>query len=461
MAVGAEVADIAGAEVAVVVEGLGGERRVGVALRDHRALHAHLTVDAGRSHRAVLGDDAHVRSGHGCAGGVGELVVVVGGRPLRDHRDLGHAVAVADLDAHLGHDLVVQLGREWCAAAGQGAQRGNDRFGRLLALLGEEHLVERGRSAGHRDAVLLVRRDGLVGHEGLDDHGRHARDQHHDDVVGAGDVGDGEGDRAHVGGRHLEGVGQALPAGDQGRVGVLHTLGVRGGAGGGVDPAHGFVAVGRVGCRRQRRRVARRERPEGQHHGGRVEVGRELVGHGGVVEALPLARHDAVLGIGVLQDEAQLLLAVQVEDGALDGVEAAQRRHRDRGVDRRRELPGDAALRTDAGAGQTGGEGGGLVAELAEGHAAIGFVDEHHVIGGLARASLDELPDGRHVVSPSGPLCRLRRPGPCCASRISPRTARGCAIRRRSERTGPRTRAHRRTCVARPIRPRDGRHPSG
>jgi hypothetical protein len=107
---------------------------------------------------------------------------------LGDHRDLGHAVAVADLDAHLGHHLVVQLGREGCAAAGQGAQRGNDRIARLLALLGEEHLVERGRSAGHRDAVLLVRSDGLVGHEGLDDHGRHARDQHHDDVVGAGDA---------------------------------------------------------------------------------------------------------------------------------------------------------------------------------------------------------------------------------------------------------------------------------
>ena len=46
VAVGADVADVAGAEPAVVVERLGGQLGVGVPLGDHRALDADLAVDA-------------------------------------------------------------------------------------------------------------------------------------------------------------------------------------------------------------------------------------------------------------------------------------------------------------------------------------------------------------------------------------------------------------------------------
>src|SRR5690606_27770886 len=108
VAVLAQVADVAGAEVAVLVEGLRRERRVGVALADHRALHPHLAVDPGRGDLAVGGDDPHLGAGDRLAGGVQELLVGVRRTALGDHRHLGHAVAVADLDAHLLAHLAVQ-----------------------------------------------------------------------------------------------------------------------------------------------------------------------------------------------------------------------------------------------------------------------------------------------------------------------------------------------------------------
>jgi hypothetical protein len=92
-----------------------------------------------------------------------------------------------------------------------------------------------------------------------------------------------------------------------------------------------------------------------------------------------------------------------------------------------------------------------LVAELAEGHTAIGFADEHHVTGLCPRRSMS-----CQMVSPSV-AAPPRTPGPCCASTISPRTAADASVAGPTNRS--RIRARRRTCVFRQIRPRDGRHP--
>ena len=263
VAVGTDVADVPGAEVAVGVEGLGRHLRVGVALADHGTLDADLAVDAGGGDGAVEGHDADVGGEDGLAHRVGQLFVGVAQRAHADHGDLGHAVAVGHLDADLAPDLVEDLGGHGRPAPGQAFQGGDDLLARLLALLVQVGLVEGGAPAGHGDPVAPKHADGQGGDERLEEDGREAEGEHHDQIVGAGDVGEGKGDRPDVVLRHVAGDGQAPAAGDQGRVGVAHPLRVGGGARRVVDPALVVArsrSRGRGQDRRGRPRGARRRR---------------------------------------------------------------------------------------------------------------------------------------------------------------------------------------------------------
>ena len=215
-------------------------------MEDHRALDPDLALLVGAGRPAVETDDADVGPFHRPAVGVGQLLVGVVGRAVGDHRHLGHAVAVdhaaaADLVAH----LVVQLGRLGGAAADHQAQRREDRPARLLALLAQVGHVEGGAPADHGGAVAVEDLEGVGGGEGLEEHGREPHGQHRHQVVGAADVGVGEGDGPDVVGAHVEGAGETPPAGDQRLVGVLHALGIGGGARRVVDPAdRGFGGGG-------------------------------------------------------------------------------------------------------------------------------------------------------------------------------------------------------------------------
>ena len=202
-------------------------------------------------------------------------------------------------------------------------------------------------------------------------------------------------------GGHLQGVGQAAAAGDEGGVGVLHALGVRGRARGGVDPPHRLLAVRVLRRRRQRRRITLGEAVDAQHRGGRVHLRRQAVGHRRVVEALPGAGHDDELRAGVAHDEAQLLLPVQVQHRALHGVQTGQRRGDHDRVDPGRELPGDQRAGADAELGEARRHALGAVAELAVGDPRVlpdpvALGDEHGAVGCLGRAFVDEVPDRCH-----------------------------------------------------------------
>ena len=60
--------------------------------------------------------------------------------------------------------------------------------------------------------------------EPFDEDGWHAKRQHHDDVVGAADVGVRERNRPNIKVADFQGLAEALPGGDQGLVGVEHAL---------------------------------------------------------------------------------------------------------------------------------------------------------------------------------------------------------------------------------------------
>ena len=62
--------------------------------------------------------------------------------------------------------------------------------------------------------------------------------EHHDQIVGPGDVAEGERDRTHVVLAHVDGHGEPPPAVDEGGVGVAYALRIRRRARRVIDPAH-------------------------------------------------------------------------------------------------------------------------------------------------------------------------------------------------------------------------------
>ncbi len=162
-----------------------------------------------------------------------------------------------------------------------------------------------------------------LGREGLEEHGREADGEHHDEVVGPGDVGEGKSDGPHVLFGQLHRHGQASTTGHEGGVGVAHAFGVRRRARGVVDPPD--LVVARRRGRGKGGGVALGQRVVGNHHGRRgLETGTDLLGHGDEVEALPHAGHEEELGSGLGQGEGDLALAVDVDDGVLNRTEAGQ-----------------------------------------------------------------------------------------------------------------------------------------
>ena len=52
-----------------------------------------------------------------------------------------------------------------------------------------------------------------------------------------------------------------------------------------------------------------------------VQVGRDALGHGPVVEAVPLPRRDDHLGCGLVNTEADLPVSIDVDDRVLNCAE--------------------------------------------------------------------------------------------------------------------------------------------
>ena len=259
MAVVVHHAEIAGAEAALLVEGACFERWVGVALEQHWSSDAHLALCARPGEFAGVGvDDGDRTALDRRAFGVRELVVGVGWRPVADHRALGHAVAVHDRHAHALLHGVIDLGRLRRATTRHEAQRRHDLAVDLL-ILGEEHLVERGRATRHGDTVFAEGSHRSARRELLDQHGRVPEGQHHDDVVGTADMGIRERHRADVVAGDLERLAEAGAGGDECLVGVEHTLGVRCRAGCVVAPADRRFASRVLRRRRQGGGVADRQ----------------------------------------------------------------------------------------------------------------------------------------------------------------------------------------------------------
>ncbi len=290
---------------------------------------------------------------------------------------------MADGDAHLALHLEEHLGWLGGATAGEQSQRRDDRRVGLRALLGQVHLVEGRPAAGHRGALAGEELDGGVEGEVLDQDRPASPVEQHDQVVGPGDVGEREGDRAHVVGRELHGVGQTEPAGQQRAVGVLDALGGRGGARRVVDPAH---LVAAVGWRGQRGGVADGQVVVGHHHGrGHPGVVGDPRRHLDEVEALPRARHEEELGLGLRDHEPDLTVAVDRDDRVLDRTEPGEGQAGQDRLDACRQLPGDPRAVPDAQRGQPGGDPLGLVAQPGEGDHAVVAVEQHRHVGRRAR----------------------------------------------------------------------------
>ena len=183
-------------------------------------------------------------------------------------------------------------------------------------------------------------------------------------------------------------------------VGVQRALRVGGGARRVEVPAHGVVA--RVGRRRERGRVALRQRLVGDEHLERTAaLGRDrrgdALGHRLEVEARPRRRHDEQLALGLARDEADLALAVDREHRVLDGAEPGQREHEELALEPRRQLPRHDVARADAVAGQPGGGPLGLGLGLGPREGAPVLVDRRERVGRGRGALLDELPEAPSV----------------------------------------------------------------
>lgn len=271
---------------------------------------------------------------------------------------------MGQLAAHFADDGVVDLRRLRGAAAREEAEGGDERGRGGLALFREEHGVEGGRSAGHRDPVAAVAVQRVRHRELLEEDCGEAVEQQHHGVVGPGYVREGEGHRADVVRGQVQGVREAGAAGDQGPVGVQDALGVGGGAGGPVDPPDVRAGGGR---RRECGGVAVREVVVGLEDAARAEP----PGHRGVVEAAPGPGDGEELGLGLAEREADLSVAVERDDRGLDGAEPGEGHGEQYGLDAGGELPGDDRAGADAHVVQAGGDAFGAVAQFPEGQPAV------------------------------------------------------------------------------------------
>ena len=366
-------------------------------MEDHRTLHPDLALFVGAGGPAVEPDDADVSALHRLAVRVGQLLVGVVGRAVGDHRHLGHPVAVdhatpADLVAH----FVVQLGGLGRTAPDHDAQCREDRCAGLLALLDQVGDIEGCAPADDGGAVPVEGFEGVGSGEGLEQHGGEPHGQHRHQVVGSADMGVGEGDGPDVVGAHVERPGETPAAGDQRLVGVLHAFGVGRGPGRVVDPADrgvggrnprgrcgqgGGVAFGQTICDGEERRCG----------GGALE---RPCSQRGVVGLAPCAGMHEQRGAGLAEREADLALAVEVDDRILDRAEPGQRDGEDDRVDPGRQLPRDHGSGGDAHGLQARGDPLGPVAELPEGEGLAVRGDEHGVVARGLGPALDQLPHG-------------------------------------------------------------------
>ena len=405
MPVGAQHSEVAGAEAAPGVEGRRVEAGVGVAREQHRPAHPHLALDAGGGGGlAPVGGhrhDRHLAAVDRAAVGVSELVVAVVGRALRDHRALGHAVPVGHGHAHLLLHPEIDLRRLGGAAARQHPQGGQGRAAAGLAglaVLLEEHLVEDRRPAGHGHSVTGIGKHRRRRVEALDEHRSEPGGEHRDHVVGTADVGVGEGDGAHIVAAHVQGPGQPDAAGDERGVRVLHALGVGGGPRGVVQPPH-RVGVRIGGGRRKGGRVAFGQVVVADHHPRLVaEPGDDLVDHGPVVESTPHSGMHHHLGSRLLDAEADLAMAVDVDDGVLDRSQPAEGEAQQHRLDAGWQQPRHRGAGSHAHGLQAGSHSLSPVLELREGHRPACLVDQHHPVAGRGRPLLEKLPEGSDVV---------------------------------------------------------------
>ncbi len=260
---------------------------------------------------------------------------------------------MADLDTHLVADLAVELRRQRRSAARQRSQGRDDRFAWLLALFGQEHLVERGRPAGHRDPVALGRTR-LPGRE-------RTRptitadmpvDQHHDQVVGPRDVCERECDRADVVGRSS----RVRRRGPVRRRSASRRCAAR--------------PSGPRWCRRSSRSSApaRRRRRGPAPVAASTRSAADTLAAAATTRQISTTGGDRILRASRgpsrssrsrstcparcrtrasvwLDHEAEFLVAVQVQHRALQGSRDGERRRGDDGVDGGGELPGDRGCR--------------------------------------------------------------------------------------------------------------------
>ena len=222
-----------------------------------------------------------------------------------------------------------------------------------------------------------------------------------------------ERDRADVVAVDVDGDGHAPAAGDQRLVGVAHALGVGRAPGRVVDPADRGLVGGEPGRRRRQRRGVALGEPvvDDDDAWRRVEVRGHPLGQLAEVEAAELAGDREELRAGLAQREADLALAVEVDDRVLERAEPAERRRQHHRVDARRQLPRERRGLVHPHRLQAGGHPLGPVAELPEGQGPVVLVDEHREVRVELGAALDELPDRARPGDDLFPIRRLAAPG--------------------------------------------------
>ena len=214
------------------------------------------------------------------------------------------------------------------------------------------------------------------------------------DVERAGHVGEREHQGEAVVLPQVQGFGHPHGRGLDGQVGVAGALGLRGGAGGVVQPPHRGVGRPHVvgGGRREVRRVALGQLPVGDEDLGVGTLG-QGPGHGLEVEAPPGRRDDQQLGPGLFHDEADLALPVDGKDGVLDCAEPAQGPHQDHRLEPGRQLPRHHVALAHAVGGQARGDLLAAVAVVAEPQALAIRINGHVPLGRLLGPADDQLPD--------------------------------------------------------------------
>ena len=343
IAVGVQVAGVAGEHPAVGGHGAGGGLGL-LPVAQHvvgRAGHdlAHL---AGGHGLPVAADDLDLDTRHRLAGGAHARaaigVVVLGRQHHHGAGGLGHAVGLGELAAEGLDALAQQFQGDRCGAIEDVLQA--TEISLAAARVVDQHLQRRGHGeeAGH--AFLLDRIEHTVGRELGHHAAAHPAGQRHDAQAGAADVGAGHGHHHHLV-VVPEGPGQhrllRRPAqAEQVAVAQRHALGVPGGARG-VELQHGVL--GTAG-----RELSRRAG---------VDPGPGLVGRQHPLQLGQVGRHgvsvvgktvagDQPLGLGVVHDVVAL--------GRRQAPADRHHHHADaRGAEQQREVqhrvlaqPGDA-----------------------------------------------------------------------------------------------------------------------